>query len=412
MNLRSLNAVCGKSVSRRHFLAAAGASAATLAVLPSGLAAESSTIPKINIGLIGCGRRGKWIADLFRNHGGYNFVGVADYFQDKADECGEALGLPPQRRFTGLSGYKRLLEQKLDAVAIESPAYFHPEQAAAAVAAGKHVYLAKPIAVDVPGCQTVEASAKRASDNNLSFLVDFQTRTLPKLQEIVAAVHKGEIGQIVSGEAGYQTEVVGEKEDKAWRANPRDPELRLRSWITDTALSGGILTEQDIHSIDLACWLLNAAPVSAYGTGGKVRDFIGDNLDHLSVQFQFPKDVVLTFSAKQVGYGYEEIMCRVFGTSGTADTHYYSKSILHGRELRLEADPKDLYLTGVQANIATFHDSISKRDFSNPTVAQSVRSTLSTILGRLAATRKGYYTWEEMMRNPERLQADLKGLKA
>ena len=75
----------------------------------------------------------------------------ADYFPDRVEELGGRLGLPPARRFTGLSGYRRLLEQKLDAVAIESPPFFHPAQAADAVAAGKHVYLAKPVAVDVPG---------------------------------------------------------------------------------------------------------------------------------------------------------------------------------------------------------------------------------------------------------------------
>ena len=65
---------------------------------------------------------------------------------------GEKFKIAAARRYTGLSGYKRLLESKLDAVVIETPPYFHPQQAADAVDAGKHVYLAKPIAVDVPGC--------------------------------------------------------------------------------------------------------------------------------------------------------------------------------------------------------------------------------------------------------------------
>ena len=68
---------------------------------------------------------------------------------------------PGEQPLHGLSGYKRLLEQKLDAVAIESPPYFHPEQAAAAVAAGKHVYCAKPMAVDVPGCASIAESGRQ-----------------------------------------------------------------------------------------------------------------------------------------------------------------------------------------------------------------------------------------------------------
>ncbi|MGD0744799.1 MAG: Gfo/Idh/MocA family oxidoreductase [Verrucomicrobiota bacterium] len=402
----------GTNISRRRFLTAAGASAVTLAMLPSELAAETAAAEKINIGLIGCGARGQWIADLFRKHGGYNLVAVADYFQDKADAAGEAGGIPPERRFTSLSAYKRLLEQKLDAVVIESPAYFHPEHAAAAVAAGKHVYLAKPIAVDVPGCLTVESSARRATENKLCFLVDFQTRTLPDLQKIVEIVHQGGIGPIVSGEAAYQTGPVAEIADNERRADPKNPELRLRAWFTDLALSGGIITEQDIHSIDLACWLLDAAPLSAYGTGGKFRNFVGDNWDHFSLIYQFPKNVLLTFSSKQAGYGYDDIMCRIYGNTGTVDTRYYSKSTLRSTDLSLDADPKELYLSGVERNIATFHENITSRNYGNPTVAPSVHSTLATILGRMAAYRHTNVSWEQMMRHPEHLVPDLRGLKA
>ena len=81
---------------------------------------------KIDIGLIGCGGRGKWIADLFQKNGGYNLVAVADYFQDHADEAGEKFNVPAANRYTGLSGYRKLLEQKLDAVVIESTALFPP----------------------------------------------------------------------------------------------------------------------------------------------------------------------------------------------------------------------------------------------------------------------------------------------
>ena len=50
------------------------------------------TGPKVDIGLIGCGGRGQWIAELFRKHGGYNVVAVADYFPDKADAAGDKFG--------------------------------------------------------------------------------------------------------------------------------------------------------------------------------------------------------------------------------------------------------------------------------------------------------------------------------
>ena len=101
------------------------------------LATGADAGPKVNLGLIGCGGRGKWITDLFVKHGGYNVTAVFDYFADRANEAGEKFGVPAAGRFSGLDGYRRLLEQKnVDAVAIESPPYFHPIHAAAAVDAG------------------------------------------------------------------------------------------------------------------------------------------------------------------------------------------------------------------------------------------------------------------------------------
>jgi myo-inositol 2-dehydrogenase/D-chiro-inositol 1-dehydrogenase len=193
-----------REITRRKFVAAASAAALSFNVVLPESVRSSEANSKIALGLIGCGGRGKWIADLFEKNGHYKIVAVADYFEDRATEAGEKLHVEAGHRYTGLSGYKRLLEQKLDAVAIESPPYFHPEQAAAAVEAGKHVYLAKPVAVDVPGCRSISESGKRATENKLCFLVDFQTRAHPAYQEVVRRVHSGELGRIISVESNYQ----------------------------------------------------------------------------------------------------------------------------------------------------------------------------------------------------------------
>ena len=188
------------NVSRRHFMASAGAAAATWSVLQSQLAHGYAANAKVDLGLIGCGGRGAWIAELFQQHGGYNLVAAADYFPDRVNEVGNKFQLPESRRFSGLSGYHRMLEGELDAVVIESPPYFHPEQAKAAVAAGKHVYLAKPIAIDVPGCMTVEQSGRQATQRKLCFLVDFQTRADEFYTQAIQRVHAGAIGQFAFGE--------------------------------------------------------------------------------------------------------------------------------------------------------------------------------------------------------------------
>jgi myo-inositol 2-dehydrogenase / D-chiro-inositol 1-dehydrogenase len=152
--------------------------------------------------------------------------------------------------------------------------------------------------------------------------------------------------------------------------------------------------------------------LSANGAGGKKRDFVGDCWDHFAVVFQFPNEVLLTFSSKQAGFGYDDIMCRIYGTLGTADVHYAAKSRLLARDEVKDGDAPDLYQSGAAANIATFHNSIVKGDYSNPTVSTSVRSNLTTVLGRTAAYQKRLVTWEEMMRQQEPLAADLSGLKS
>jgi myo-inositol 2-dehydrogenase/D-chiro-inositol 1-dehydrogenase len=399
-------------ISRRHFLAGTGAAALAFSAWPASLARGAEAGHKINLGLIGCGGRGQWIANLFLKHGGYNLTAVADYFPEKADSAGQKFNVPAAKRFTGLSCYKRLLETEVEAVAVESPPYFHPEQAAAAVAAGKHVYLAKPIAVDVPGCQTIGQSGKKASANKLCFLLDFQTRTHPAYQEVVKRVHAGGIGRLVNGEAAYKSGLTFQAMDAEYRKNPQHPEARLKAWGVDRVLSGDIIIEQNIHALDVATWFLNADPVQAYGTGGRVRPYLGNCWDNFAVIFYFPDNVTVSFCSSQVGFGYDDIMCRLYGTEGSVDTHYGAKIMLHSREEIYNGNANNLGMEGTIRNVATFYDNIARGDFSNPTVAPGVRSNLTCILGRTAAYKKTTVTWKAMMRANEKLEVSFKGCKA
>jgi predicted dehydrogenase len=394
-------------VERRTFIkTGAGAAALSLTLANPEWLYGAAANSKIEIGIIGSGGRGKWISNLFNEHGGYKIIACADYFQERVDEFGEKYGVEPSRRYTGLSCYKKLLEGKLDAVAIESPPYFHPEQAAAAVESGRHVFLAKPIAVDVPGCQSIEESGRKASEKNLAYLVDFQTRTDPFYFEAIGRTHAGEMGRIVSGEAVYVTGRINP------RVEPGSQEARLKNWVFDIALSGDIITEQNIHALDVASWVLDAAPVRAIGRGGRtLRTDVGDCYDHFEVIYTFPEDIPLTFHSKQCGKGADDIACQVYGETGTLETHYGGAVSIRGDKPYEGGDTKDIFKQGAIRNIATFHDSITKGDWSNPTVAPSVRSNLTTILGRTAAYTREEVTWEGMMKSAERIDPKLEGLK-
>lgn len=398
------------ALNRRRFLARAGTSALAFTALAPNLMHAAD--PALELGLIGCGGRGIWLAGLFQKHGGYHIAAVADYFPDKTDPAGDKLGVPATRRYSGLLGYRRLLESKVDAVAIVSPPYFHPEQASATVEAGKHVYLAKPIAVDVPGCQTIAQAGAQASSQKRVFLVDFQTRATAAYQEVIKRVQAGEIGPIKSAEASYLCDLFFEKMDAEFRNSSKDAGARLRAWAVDRVLSGDIITEQNIHALDVATWFLNAEPLKAVGLGGRARPFQGDCWDHFAVLFTFPNEVILTFNSKQFGAAYNDIMCRVYGLTGSAETHYGGKIWMRGPEEFFNGDTNAIYETGAATNISTFHQSISQGECSNPTVAPSVRSNLTTILGRTAAYRQREVTWTDLIKAGEKLEFDTRGLKS
>lgn len=235
-------------LSRRRFLSQTSLGLAAVSTLSGTLARGSAANSRLRLGLVGCGGRGAWIADLFAEHGGYEIAAVADYFQDKVEKVAQKFQLPAQRQFTGLKCAEKMIAQGgIDAVAIISPPYFHPAQAKAAVDAGLHVDPAKPVAVDVPGCLSTSGTrGAEARRKGQVFLVDFQTRTNEFYVEAVRRVHDGAlIGDFCFGEAIYHDGRLNRK------ADPGPPEARLRNWVFDRALSGDIIVEQNIHTLNV-----------------------------------------------------------------------------------------------------------------------------------------------------------------
>jgi len=401
-------------IGRREFLGEVGTTAAAFIISKPELVRGSTANSKISIGLVGCGGRGTWIADLFSKHGGYEFVGAADYFQDKVDAYGEKAHIPASKRFTGLSCHKRLLDSGVDAVVIESPPYFHPAQAAAAVDAGKHVYLAKPVAVDIPGCAGVAASGKRATEKKLVFLVDFQTRANAFFVEAVKRVHEGAIGDFAFGEASYHASVPFPHMYPFLKDPSPSAENKLRAWGLIRTLSGDIITEQNIHSIDVMSWIMKVPPLFAVGTGAKTVRKIGDIWDHFVVHFQYPESVGISFTSRQFeGHGTqpEGIRNRMFGSKGVLETEYGGNVMIRGENYFRGGRTSTIYEEGAVNNIASFYDLVTKRDCGNPTVEPSVQSNRITILGRKAAYENRIVTWEEILKDAERFSPDLAGLK-
>jgi predicted dehydrogenase len=376
-------------------------------VVRPGAARGAPANSQLQLGIIGPGGRGRWLCDLFAKNTPTKIVAAADYFADRVGAAQKQFAIPADRCFSGsLSAYKKLLERKdVDAVAVETPPFFHPTQCAEAVAAGKHVYVAKPIAVDVPGCQSIADSGRAATAKKRVFLVDFQTRANEFYIETVKRVQGGDIGTVVIVQANYWARRLGHK-------GPMEgPEGRLRNWHYDIALSGDIIVEQNIHALDVATWFLDADPLRAAGTGGRKSRMEGDCYDHFAVTYWFPNGLACEFGSAQCINGHSGILCNVMGDRGTAFTQYGGQVYIRGKKSYKGGRTGRIYQEGAVANMKTFHASIAAGDCSNPTVAPSVRSNLTSILGREAAYRGEIVSLAQLRKENKALDGKLGELK-
>lgn len=394
------------SSSRRQFITRAAA--AGLLITNSRVAFGSQANTKIRLGVIGCGGRGTFTTEQFVAHGGYEIAAAADAFQDKLDAFGDHFQVPKDKRFVGLDAYKQMLASgAVDAVHVVSPSYFHNEQAAAAVDAGKHVFVAKPIAIDVPGIRTFEETAKLAEKKGLTFMVDFQTQGDDLYVEGIKRVNEGALGDLMYGEGLHHMGRL------ARQAEDGTPGARLRNWVFDKALSGDIIVEQNIHSVDVMVRLMNAAPVRVTGHGGrKGRVDVGDCWDHFALMFEFPGDVPWTYTSRQFDPGGVPggMVNNLMGSKGAFLSKFGGDIMIRGGKDTFWRGGKNpnIYKTGTDTNIGRFASAIhgGDKDITRATVPLAVRSTLTAILGRNAAYQQGSLTWEELQKDTSKFEVD------
>lgn len=396
--------------SRRQFMAESAAATVSFTVLKPSIVRGFGANSRIEVGCIGLGGRGRLIGRMLAEHKGFQITSAADYFSEVAQTVGEKLGVAGERRFSGLSGYQKLIASKVDAVFCETPPYCFPEHVTAAVKAGCHVYLAKPVACDVPGCLTISEAAKKASKNKQVFLVDFQTRTEPFFIEAIKRTHNGLIGGLGLLSSFYA--------DEAFPDPPKtgNIESRLQSliWVNDIAIGGGQLVCADIHAIDVALWIAAARPVSATGCCRTARhNPNGDSADVYSITYQFENGLILNHRGEHLRntHGFK-CSCLALGQDGYMETNYTGKIFIRGNKGGYRGgEIKNLYTDGIKRNLDTFHHNIVNGKYDNPTVEPSVDATLAAILGREAARRNAKMTWDEVIRENKKLEVDTTGLR-
>jgi myo-inositol 2-dehydrogenase / D-chiro-inositol 1-dehydrogenase len=411
------------TLDRRKFIAAATASAGVMFLHPSlvrGTAANSA----IRVGLLGCGGRGTEDATNLVDTGGARVVALGDLFQDQLD-AGRAnfdklqtakgyAGIEASQLFVGPKAFEAMAASKeIDAIVIATPPYFHPQHLEAVIAGGKHVYLEKPVAVDVPGAMKVIEIGKRLN-GKLSLDVGFQIRECPPFVEMVRRIHAGALGKIISGEAHYWASYI---DRPAWPdASPA--ERRLRNWVHDRVLSGDIIVEQNIHAVDVCNWILEGHPVKVVATGGrKERPSEGDDCyGHYNAVFYYPDDVTVSFSSAQFVKGGFDVTERFFGTKGTSQSPYSGPLGIWGDEpwqpeaaAAKPAEGAAFSVTGKFSDNLQFADSAKKKSFVDSIVtanfhnqaAKGAESALSCMLARTAAYKGQEVTWDVLLKSTE-----------
>ena len=408
-------------VDRRKFIGAAATTAGMLLLKPElvrGTAANSA----VRVALLGCGGRGTEDATNMIDTGGARVVALGDLFQDQLDKARDnfnriqqAKGYPeldPSQLFVGPNAFQQVATSKeVDAIVIATPPYYHPQHLEAAVAAGKHVYLEKPVAVDVPGALKVIEIGKRAQ-GKLSLDVGFQIRDCPPFVEMVKRIHGGALGKIICGESHY---FAGYLDRPAW-PDATPVERRLRNWVYDRALSGDIIVEQNIHVIDICNWVLKAHPLKASASGGRAgRPTDGDVYGNYDVLFHYPDGVDVTFSSTQFAKGWWEVTERFFGTKGTSQSPYSGPLGIWGDEpWQAEGTPaKDagqaFSATGKFTSNLEFADREKKKAFVESITSGSLHnqadkgaeSALSCMMARTAAYTGREVSWEETLKSRE-----------
>ena len=416
----------GNQLDRRSFIGSAAATAGFMIIKPS-LVRGTQANSAIRVGLLGCGGRGTEDATNLLDAGA-RIVALADLFQDQLDAARthfnqllQAKNFPildSAQLFTGPEAFQKIAASKeVDAIVVATPPYFHPHHLEAVVAAGKHVYLEKPVAVDVPGALKVIEIGKRA-DGKLSLDVGFQIRNCPPFVEMVRRIHSGAIGRIVCGEAHYLTGYIDRPQ---WpKASPE--EVRLRNWVHDKVLSGDIIVEQNIHVIDICNWVLNSHPLKATAAGGRLgrpaND--GDCWGNYNVVFQYPDAVDVTFSSTQFAKGWWDVTERFFGTKGTSQSPYTGPLGIWGDEPWQDpgsqpkaTDPaKPQAAFSVTGNFTSnleqadpekkkaFLESIASGKFHNQTAA-GADSALSCMMARTAAYTGREVSWDDILKSTE-----------
>jgi len=389
--------------------AIAGATAvAGLSLMRGAHAAQDN---KLRVGLVGCGGRGRGAAmDALSADPNTVLTAVGDAFKQVAtdavtlfkanDTYGSRVLVTPDTTFDGLECYKKVIEN-CDIVLLCEATHFRPMSFRAAVDAGKHVFVEKPVAVDIPGIKSVLATAAKAKEKGLNVVSGLCWRYHPAVVDIMTRVIDGQIGRLINIDETYLT-------GRLWKRDRQqgDSEIKFqtRNWYNFTWLSGDFNTEQHIHSLDKAVWANNdEAPVSAVGVGGRMcrvaQPDYGDIYDSFGIKYEFANGVTCHAYCRQINNCYGNTDDYMYGTDGKATV---LSNIIEGKNPYKATAGGNMYQL---EHVELFKAIRGNRNYINNGLYMA-NSTLMAIMGREAAYTGKFLTYDEIMKDETSLSPD------
>jgi predicted dehydrogenase len=227
----------------------------------------------------------------------------------------------PDRIFIGFDAFQKVIDAEPDIVFLTTPPAFRPAMYAAAVAAGRHVFMEKPICVDAPGFRSVMDTNRVADEKGLKVVVGLQRRHSAQFLGPVKAIQDGSLGQITfmqcywnGGANGFARRLPGETE----------MEHQIRNWNQMRWLSGDHIVEQHCHEIDICNWVKNDHPVKAVGMGACVQRNRGRTsqmglsqiYDQHFVEYTYADGMKMFSQCRQQNNQWDEVCQVTHGTKG------------------------------------------------------------------------------------------------
>jgi len=391
-------------VSRRTFVQTTAAATAAI-VLPGGMRVSGSDV--VRVGVIGCGGRGTGAAmDCMRSSDGIEVVALGDLMPDRLAQCRAELAkltasnaalaakykVTDDRCFSSFDAYEKVLAADIHYVILASPPGFRPRHLAAAVAAGKHIFTEKPVAVDSAGIRSVLATHKLALQKGLGIGAGTQRRHQAEYVPTIRRIHDGAIGDVLSGQVFWnQGGLWNHARQPSWT----DTEWQIRNWLYFTWLSGDHIVEQHVHNIDVANWVLGAHPVKAIGVGGRqsrTDPKFGHIYDHFAIDFEYSSGARVMSMSRQIA-----------GTASKTDEHFMgTKGSTNPAGHIMGANAWTLQLTEkpISPYVQEHTDLIASIRAGKPIneLEQVAESTLTAIMGREAAYTGQQITWDDILK--------------